>query len=67
MGKIIILIFCSTVLFSCKKDKTCAGLTIEGDRTEVLGKWRWYKTRIRQWFDIGSDIFYDYTPKYRGL
>ena len=55
---------------SCKKDKVpepCTGVTLEGEETVYVGKWRWYKTRIRQWFDIGTDYFYDVTPSSEGF
>lgn len=55
---------------SCKKDKVpepCTGVTLEGQRASYVGKWRWYKTRISQWFDIGPDYFYDVTPTSEGF
>ena len=55
---------------SCKKDKVpepCTGVTLEGEETVYVGKWQWYKTRIRQWFDIGTDYFYDVTPSSEGF
>ena len=69
MGKIIGLLFCITILFSCKKDKVpfpCTGISMLGDRSVFAGKWRWYKTTIEQWFDLGPSIYSDYTPQNQG-
>jgi len=65
MGKIIGLLFCITILFSCKKDKVflCEGVSMTGNRTEFVGKWRWHKTWVTQWFDLGPDILLIYTPQ----
>ncbi len=70
MGKIIGLLFCITILFSCKKDKVpfpCTGISMLGDRSVFIGKWRWYKTTIEQWFDLGPSIYSDYTPQNQGF
>tara|TARA_R110002072_G_C7958516_1_gene533734 strand:- start:101 stop:592 length:492 start_codon:yes stop_codon:yes gene_type:complete len=70
MGKVIIILFCTTFLFSCKKDKVpipCTGISMSGDRSVFVGKWRWYKTRVSEWFDIGPDISYEYTPQNQGF
>ena len=69
MGKVIGLLFCITILFSCKKDKVflCEGVSMSGDRSVFVGRWRWYKTRVTEWFDVGPDIVYTYTPQNQGF
>jgi len=71
MGKIITILFCTTILFSCKKEKVpepCEGVSMSiGDRTFFVGKWRWYKTDIEEWFDIGPSIYSEYTPQNQGF
>ena len=59
------MLFCTALLLSCKKDKVppiCTGISMLGDRSVFAGKWRWYKTTIEQWFDLGPSIYSDYTP-----
>ena len=71
MGKIITIVFCISLLFSCKKEKVpepCEGVAMTtGDRDFFVGKWRWYKTSVEQWFDIGPSIYSDYTPQNQGF
>ena len=55
---------------SCKKDKVpepCTGVSMSGERAVFQGKWRWYKTWVTEWFDMGSDIILDYTPQSEGF
>lgn len=69
MGKVITIVFCIGLLFSCKKDKvfSCEGISMTGDRAFFVGKWRWYKTRVSEWFDLGPDITSEYTPQNQGF
>ncbi|MBL1279745.1 MAG: hypothetical protein COA33_005710 [Fluviicola sp.] len=69
MGKVVAIVFCIGFLFSCKKDKvfSCEGISMSGDRSVFVGKWRWYKTRVEQWFDVGPSIYSDYTPQNQGF
>lgn len=72
MGKIIVLLsFLIVVLASCKKDTPdlpCSGVDMTQNSREVfVGTWRWYKTTVREWFDVGSDYFHDYTSTTEGF
>jgi len=69
MGKIITILFCAVFLFSCKKDKvfSCDSISMTGERTEFVGKWRWHKTWVTQWFDFGPDNLLNYTPQNQGF
>lgn len=52
----------SSVLFSCKKDKTktvCEGINMEGEKSRFVGTWHWYNTRVEEWFDVGLSNFYN--------
>jgi hypothetical protein len=65
MGKIVIYVFIAIMLISCAKDKTqvpCTGVEMTGDKSRLVGTWRWYSTRVEQWFDIGPSSFLNYTP-----
>jgi len=69
MRQILMFIFLGTVLFSCKKDKVqppCSGILITGERTKLLGTWRWYKTWVNQTFASGNTYTFDYTPDTEG-
>ena len=70
MGKVITLLFCLSLLASCKKDKVpppCSGVSMTGERTLFVGTWHWYRTSVEEWFDIGPSIYYDYTPQTEGF
>jgi len=70
MGKIITIVFCISLLFSCKKEKVpepCEGVSMSGDRAFFVGRWKWYKTDIEEWFDIGPSIYSNYTPQNQGF
>ncbi len=65
MKHLIFTVFLGLV-FSCEKDKTplpCTGISMTGEKSRYIGKWRWYKTIVQEWFDIGNPIYHDYTPQ----
>jgi len=69
MDKIVRISFLLLIIFSCKKDKVpppCAGVSMTGDRELFVGKWRWYKTLVVEWFDVGPSNYYEYTPQNQG-
>lgn len=39
----------------------------EVQSSNLVGKWRWYKTDIEQWFDVGPSNFYEVTPQSEGF
>jgi hypothetical protein len=70
MGKIVGLLICILIVLSCKKDKTpepCTGISMVGERERFVGKWKWYKTIVQEWFDVGTPIYHDYTPVTEGF
>jgi hypothetical protein len=71
MGKKVIIIFLGTLLFlACKKDQAptvCTGVPMSGNKEIFVGKWRWYKTLVQEWFDVGTPINHTYTPITEGF
>jgi hypothetical protein len=70
MKRILPILILAIVILGCKKDKTtppCTNVSMVGERETFVGKWRWYKTSVREWFDVGPDIFHDYTPTTEGF
>lgn len=58
------------VAFSCSKDKTkiqCSNVSMTGERSFYVDKWRWYNTVVEQWFDVGPSNYLDYTPQNQGF
>ena len=58
------------LLLSCKKDKVpepCTGVSMSGDRERFVGTWRWDSTLVEEWFDVGSSIYFYYTPETEGF
>jgi hypothetical protein len=73
MKSILFIALSLILLVACKKDKIpepeppCTGVTLSGDRSAFVGTWRWYKTVVREWFDIGPDLSHEYTPITEGF
>ncbi|MDX2359248.1 MAG: hypothetical protein QNK23_00485 [Crocinitomicaceae bacterium] len=70
MSKIIGVVFCTLLLFSCKKEQTpapCEGICMSGERDFFVGTWHWYSTTVEEWFDLGSSVYHDYTPVTEGF
>lgn len=64
----MLLLMIVLLLAGCKKDHPCSGIDMTQNSREVfVGKWRWYKTTVREWFDVGPDVFHDYTPVSEGF
>lgn len=62
------IIFCMLLLIGCTKDKTCGGVDmLEGEKSFIIGRWNWYKTRMEEWFDVGNSNWYDITPQSEGF
>ncbi|MFT5779635.1 MAG: hypothetical protein ACI837_002594 [Crocinitomicaceae bacterium] len=40
---------------------------MSADRAVFVGTWRWYKTSVREWFDVGPDQFHEYTTVTEGF
>ena len=70
MRQVLIIVFLGTLLFSCKKDKVpvpCSGIEMIGERSKMVGTWRWYKTWVNQTFASGNTYTFDYTPDSEGF
>jgi hypothetical protein len=71
MGKKVIIVLLSTILFfACRKDKVstvCTGISMSGNKEVFVGKWKWYKTYVKEWFDVGTPIYHIYTPITEGF
>jgi len=64
----LLLLFVIGVLVSCKKDQPCSGIDFsQNDREVFVGKWRWYKSTVTEWLDVGPDVFRDYMPATEGF
>lgn len=70
MKVIWIILLLALSFTSCKKDKVpepCVSVSMDGDRDILVGKWRWYNSKIEEWFDIGSSVYHNYNPQNQGF
>lgn len=68
--KIIIVLLGFLLLLACKKDQTqgaCSGVQMTGSKEVFVGKSIWYNTVVKEWFDVGTPIYHDYTPATEGF
>lgn len=63
---IILLLLVSCIKEDYRPECTPMSFT-EVQSSNLVGKWRWYKTDIEQWFDVGPSFFYEVTPQSEGF
>lgn len=66
-SKIVRFIFCMLLLIGCTKDKTCSSVSMTGERFMFVGKWRWYRTIVEEWFGVGNPYYSYYTPQNQNM